>query len=142
MSKPWFDKGLQFKCTQCGDCCRTHGQYAYVYLAEGDVEALSKHLGLDRGAFLERYCQEDEGWITLRIDEPACPFLNESNGCDVYEARPKQCRSWPFWEENLDRATWEGPVSECCPGIGEGPVMPAEEVLRIARDTERWYEGS
>jgi len=133
---------LQFKCTQCGNCCRTHDQYAYVYLAEGDVTALSKHLSLDRADFLGRYCQEEEGWITLRIDEPACPFLNEENGCEVYEARPKQCRSWPFWEENLDRATWQGPVSKCCPGIGEGPLVPAEEVLRIARETERWYEGS
>ena len=142
MPKPWFHKGLQFNCTQCGNCCRTHDEYAFVYLAEADVKALSEHLGMDRAAFLARYCQEEEGWITLRIDEPACPFLGEGNGCEVYEARPKQCRSWPFWVDNLDRATWEGPVTQCCPGVGNGPLVPADEVLRIARDTERWYEDS
>jgi len=78
----------------------------------------------------------------LRIDEPACPFLGEGNVCEVYEARPKQCRSWPFWVDNLERATWEGPVTQCCPGVGKGPLVPADEVLRIARDTERWYEDS
>ena len=140
MPKPWFHKGLRFECTQCGNCCRTHDEYAFVYLAEADVEALRGHLELDRETFLNRYCQEEDGWITLRIDDPACPFLDSGNGCSVYPARPKQCRSWPFWAENLDHATWEGPVSKCCPGIGEGPLVPAEEVQRIARDTERWYE--
>ena len=142
MPKPWIDKGLRFECTQCGNCCRTHEEYAYVYLAEPDIQALSQHLGLERGDFIERHCQEEDGWITLRIDEPACPFLNEEGGCSVYPARPKQCRTWPFWLENLKRATWEGPISECCPGIGKGPLIPADEVKKIALDTERWYEDS
>jgi|TARA_B110000196_G_C20868641_1_gene530954 Fe-S-cluster containining protein len=113
-----------------------------VYLAEGDVTALTEHLQLDRATFLERHCQEEDGWITLRIDEPACPFLNEAGGCSVYEARPKQCRTWPFWVENLKRTTWEGPVSDCCPGIGKGELVDADEVKRIAIETELWYEDS
>ena len=56
--------------------------------------------------------------------------------------RPKQCATWPFWEENLrDEARWKGPVGECCPGIGQGPLFSAEEVERQARETEAWYEG-
>lgn len=139
MPKPWFHKGLRFSCTQCGNCCRTHDSYAYVYLAEADIQALSQHLQLDRATFLEQHCQSEDGWTTLRIDQPACPFLNEEGGCSVYQARPKQCRSWPFWAENLPKATWEGPVSDCCPGIGKGPLIPATEIQRIARETEEWY---
>ena len=142
MPKPWFHKGLKFECTQCGNCCRTHDEYSFVYLAEGDITALTEHLELDRATFLERHCQEEDGWITLRIDEPACPFLNDAGGCSVYEARPKQCRTWPFWVENLKRATWEGPVSDCCPGIGKGELVSADEVKRIAIETELWYEDS
>ena len=140
--KPWYHEGLRFECTQCGNCCRTHGEYAFVYLAEADVEAMAAELELTTLAFKERYCRELEGYTTLRMDEPACPFLTPENRCGVYRARPMQCRTWPFWEENLKRAVWEGPVKDCCPGIGHGPLTPAEEVTRIARETEDWYEGT
>ena len=39
------------------------------------------------------------------------------------------------------RARWEGPVSEICPGIGEGPLVPRDEIERQARETEDWYEA-
>lgn len=140
-SKAWYGKGLRFSCTQCGNCCRNHGDYTYVYLAEHDVEAIARHLGLSRRRFLERYCSREDGWVTLRMDAPACPFLQEDNRCGIYPVRPKQCATWPFWEENLERSAWEGPVQECCPGIGRGPLVPAEEVERIARETEEWYDA-
>jgi len=137
--KHWYHKGLRFKCTQCGNCCRNHGDYAYVYLTEGDLGAITKYLGLERPAFLERYCVREEGWAVLRMDQPACPFLGEDNRCAIYPVRPKQCATWPFWEENLKRATWRGPVKECCPGIDQGDLVPADEVDRIARETEEVY---
>ena len=139
--KPWYREGLRFECTQCGNCCRSHGEYAFVYLAAADLEALAAELGLSQAEFKGRYCREEGGYTVLRMDEPACPFLTPDNRCSVYRARPKQCRTWPFWEENLERAVWEGPVKECCPGIGRGPLTPAAEVERIARETEEWYEG-
>ena len=139
-SKAWFDKGLRFECTLCGNCCRNHGAYTYVYLAEADVEAIAVHLRLSRAAFLERYCRLEDGWVSLRMDEPQCPFLEESNRCAIYPVRPKQCKTWPFWDENLKRAAWEGPVKECCPGIGKGPLHSPEEIERSARETEEWYD--
>ena len=137
--KPWYHSGLRFECTRCGNCCRNHGEYSYVYLAEADLVALTSHLGLTRSEVLERWCSSDGGWTVLRMDRPACPFLDTEGGCQVYAARPKQCRTWPFWEDNLERARWEGAVSDCCPGIGSGPLHPAAEVERISRETEEWY---
>ena len=139
-SKPWYSKGLRFECTQCGNCCRNHGEYTYVYLTTSEVGAIAKHLGLSRARFLERYCLEEDGWVTLRMDEPACPFLGEDARCQIYPVRPKQCATWPFWTENLKRSTWEGPVKDCCPGLDQGPLVPAEEVERIAAETDRWYD--
>ena len=138
--KPFYADGLRFECTQCGNCCKIHGRYAYVYLIEKDVAAMSTYLGLSEPDFLERYCEAQDGWIVVRMDEPACPFLTEDNRCRIYPVRPKQCATWPFWEENLTPEAWEGPVKECCPGIGKGELVPAEEVLRIARETEEYYE--
>jgi hypothetical protein len=139
--KPWYYKGLQFSCTQCGNCCRNHGEYAYVYLTERELQAIPAYLGLSRKDFVARYCVKEEGsWHSLRMDAPACPFLGEDSRCAIYPVRPVQCRTWPFWEENLKRATWEGPVRACCPGIDQGQHYSREEVERLARETEECFE--
>ncbi len=140
--KPWYSNGLRFSCTQCGNCCQNHGDYAFVYLAPRDVAAIADFLGLSEERFLARHCQEVDGSVTLRMDEPECAFLQEDHRCAIYPVRPKQCATWPFWEENLDRAVWEGPVKDCCPGIGRGALRSAAEVERIARETEAWYEAA
>jgi len=134
--EPWYAPGLRFGCTQCGQCCRTHGEYAYVYLSGAEVGRIARHLGLTRDAFLERYCREEDGWIHLAIDSPACPFLTADSRCSIYPVRPTQCATWPFWHENLERATWEGPVRAVCPGIGRGPLHTREEIERIADANE------
>jgi Fe-S-cluster containining protein len=139
--KPWYENGLRFSCTRCGNCCRNHGAYTYVYLAPRDVSAIARHLGLEEGVFVARYCQIEDGWTSLRMDSPACPFLEPGNTCAIYPVRPKQCATWPFWKENLERSTWEGEVKADCPGIDKGELHPREEIERIARETEEWYEA-
>jgi uncharacterized protein len=141
MSKtPWYQDGLRFQCQRTGNCCRTHGEYEFVYLSETDVTAIAGHLGKTEEEFLEESCAEDGGYTILRIDEPSCPYLKNDNSCGIYEVRPKQCATWPFWEENMkSKERWEGPVKSCCPGIGQGPKHSAETMERIARETEEWY---
>ncbi len=140
--KPWYANGLRFECTQCGNCCKNHGDYEYVYITEPEIRAIAGHLGLARKAFLDAYCVKEPGeFVSLRMDQPACPFLGDDNRCEIYPVRPKQCATWPFWEENLKRSTWEGPVKECCPGIDKGPLHSAEEVERVARETEEWFSA-
>ena len=58
-SKPWYHKGLKFGCTQCGNCCRNHGEYSFVYLTPPEVTAIAGWLGVSRKEFLARYCQTD-----------------------------------------------------------------------------------
>jgi Fe-S-cluster containining protein len=137
--KPWYHKGLKFSCTQCGNCCRNHGDYAFVYLTAPEVTAIAAHLGLSRRSFLSLYCTKHEGAVTIRTDSPACPFLGADNRCGVYPVRPKQCATWPFWRENLERSVWEDEVKACCPGIGEGELHDLEEIERTASEDARWY---
>ncbi len=41
--------------------------------------------------------------------------------CAIHEVRPNQCRTWPFWTENLrSQAAWER-AAERCPGMDSGP---------------------
>ena len=137
--KPWYHKGLRFKCTQCGNCCRNHGEYAFVYLTPPEVASIARFLGLSRRDFLARYASKEDGAVTIRTDSPACPFLQADNRCGIYPVRPKQCATWPFWRENLERAVWEEEVAECCPGIGEGKLHSAEEIEATASEDARWY---
>ena len=138
--KPWYHKGLRFECTRCGNCCRNHGDYQYVYLTEVELERIPAFLGLERQEFIARYCTKEPGsFHSLRMDQPACPFLAEDQTCGIYPVRPFQCATWPFWDENLKKSVWEGPVKDCCPGIGRGELHPAAEVERVARETEQWF---
>jgi Fe-S-cluster containining protein len=139
--KPWYADGLRFECTGCGNCCKSRGEYSTVYLMQADVDAMAAQLGMTDKVFLETHCEGEEGWTVLRSSTDRCRFLASDNTCEVYDARPMQCRTWPFWEENLsDRATWEGPLAEDCPGIGQGQRHSAEEIQATSRRNENWYE--
>ncbi len=133
----WYASGLRFECTQCGNCCRNHGDYSFVNLGPKDLEAIPRFLGISPEEFLARFCTKEPGHFpTLRMDAPQCPFLDAGARCSIYSVRPMQCRTWPFWRSNLERERWDGPVRQCCPGIGSGPVHSREEIDARAEATE------
>lgn len=157
--KPWYADGLRFTCTQCGDCCRSHGDYQWVFLSPEDVTRLAKKLGMTNARFLAEYCDKDEDGLGHTLKWPkgargaggpppggrrepegrtspdiaACVFLGEK-GCTVYEARPQQCRTWPFWPENLRKKVWEEEIVPYCPGAGEGRLYTLGEIRKISKD--------
>jgi Fe-S-cluster containining protein len=139
----FFDDGICFECTGCGDCCKTHGdgdEYAYVYLSRKDVARIASYLEITEVTFLNAHCTTDEcGAVHLAELQGDCAFLRDGNRCIVYPVRPMQCRTWPFWSENMKRTVWEGPVSACCPGIGQGRRYTKAEILKICRDRDEWY---
>lgn len=122
----WFQEGLKFKCTGCGKCCT--GSPGYVYLSEPDVYRLADHLQMSAKDFLEQYARKEDDVYVLR-DRPGsydCTFL-KNNQCSVYEARPTQCRTFPWWAYHLnDRKDWEA-AAERCEGINhpDAPVVPS-----------------
>jgi Fe-S-cluster containining protein len=63
-----------------------------------------------------------------------CTFFDpQTRHCTVYGARPAQCRTWPFWNSNLEsREDWKR-TQQACPGAGQGQFFPLEEIERLAR---------
>lgn len=127
---PWFKEGLKFQCTGCGKCCT--GEDGYVFLNEEDLERLASFHSLSLSDFSRRFCRFVEGKLAL-LDLPRsggdCVFLKE-NKCSVYEARPTQCRTFPWWIHNLrSREDWEEAGARC-EGIDreEAPVIPREDI--------------
>lgn len=120
----WYAEGLRFACQpDCGRCCTRHGDYDYVYLDRDDVRRLAAHLKLTVHEFRSEWTRQDDGHTVLKMDGPACPFLDGAR-CSVYDARPRQCGTFPFWPENLkSRAAWDE-LGSFCPGIGKGDLVP------------------
>jgi len=129
--EPWYAAGLQFECQpDCGACCSNHDDYAYVYIQSAEAERLAEFLELKLEEFLERYAAVDEDELILRMDQPDCPFLDGSR-CTVYPVRPLQCRTFPFWVENLNsRRAWRR-LARFCPGIDQGGI---HDLLTIQDD--------
>jgi Fe-S-cluster containining protein len=124
--KPWFSEGLRFKCTGCGKCCT--GSPGYVYLSQLDLDRLASHFSLSPEEFTEKYTYQVDSKLSL-IDQPgsdACIFLKD-NKCTAYEARPTQCRTFPWWIYFLEsKADWEK-AGERCEGINhpDAGVVPS-----------------
>lgn len=128
MSEPWYQRGLKFSCTGCGDCCT--GAPGYVWVNKNEVAALAAALGVSVEVFERRYIRA-VGIRKSLIEFPNgdCVFFHsESRTCQVYNVRPRQCRTWPFWSSNLGSpAAWEQ-TAERCPGCNRGRVVPIVKI--------------
>lgn len=127
--QPWFENGLSFECTRCGNCCT--GAPGYVWVDDEEVAKLAAMRGEPLREFTEVYTYKARGKRTLREKSNGdCIFFEAGRGCTVYSARPKQCRTWPFWESIVKSPEEWQSTAESCPGMNQGNLIPVEEILR------------
>ena len=133
---PWYAAGLRFSCRRCGACCT--GDPGYVWLGPGEAAALAASLGMPEAAFLERCARQVFGRWSLREEEDGrCILYEQGVGCTGYEARPRQCRTWPFWPRLIaTRLAWEEAAAGC-PGMGSGEYFGPERIAALAREPVR-----
>jgi uncharacterized protein len=143
--REWFDAGggggLRFSCTMCGNCCT--GPEGFVLFTPDESAAIARRLGVSIEVFVRDYTKDSPAGRSLR-EVPSrfgldCVFLDRTTMpgkalCSIYEDRPAQCRTWPFWSSNLwSKAHWER-AKRICPGMDRGALIPPERI-RILRDT-------
>jgi Fe-S-cluster containining protein len=134
MPAPWYKDGLAFTCTMCGNCCT--GAPGYIWVSEVEIDALADRLGMGRAAFRGKYTRTVKGRGVTLIEKANndCAFFERGRGCTVYEDRPKQCRTWPFWRPLLaDRAAWNE-SAKGCPGMNRGARHDAATIAATAAD--------
>ncbi|MEX2169639.1 MAG: YkgJ family cysteine cluster protein [Pirellulales bacterium] len=126
--QPWYADGLKFQCTGCGDCCT--GAPGYVWLNQADTEALAAEVGLSVVEFERRYVRNVGVRKTLKERKNYdCVFLDgDTRKCKVYKARPRQCRTWPFWDSNLRTPETWAATCDVCPGSGTGKLYQLEVI--------------
>ncbi|MSN97012.1 YkgJ family cysteine cluster protein [Campylobacter sp. FMV-PI01] len=90
------------KCEICkGKCCI--GESGYIWINDDEIYRLSKHLNLEVEDFKKRYLIKIGSRYSIR-EKPynfgfACKFFDEKTlNCSIYEFRPNQCRTFPFWD--------------------------------------------
>jgi len=128
----WYRDGLRFECTRCGNCCG--GATGTVRVTDREIEALARHVSLRVDEFRAVYTRPlRRGEISLREKQnKECVFYQRDRGCTVYEQRPRQCRSWPFWGSVVESEERWSEEAEDCPGMNRGRLHSAEVIARTS----------
>jgi Fe-S-cluster containining protein len=131
--QPWYHEGLHFHCTRCGNCCT--GAPGFVWVDEDETAAIAQRLGESVAQFQAVYTRVAHRGRTLRERTNGdCVFYDAVQGCTIYDVRPRQCRTWPFWESNVRTPRDWQQTCRICPGAGLGDLIPAEEISRRLRE--------
>jgi len=101
-----FDKADEDKtfCKGCINCCLWPGE---VFFTQDEMAKAAELIGIDERTFADTFfdlADDRRRLKTKPTNDGRCIFIDE-NGCRVYDARPKQCRTFPYeWqrpEKNL-----------------------------------------
>lgn len=127
--KPWYEDGLRFRCTRCGNCCT--GAPGFVWVDDEEIRAIAAFRREPAEDVERLYTKKAPRSRSLREKNNGdCVFYQEGEGCTIYAVRPRQCRTWPFWESNVRTPeNWER-TCEVCPGSGQGDLISVEEITR------------
>ncbi len=139
---PWYNEGLAFICQGCGNCCSGPNE-GYVWVDDVEMEAIAKYLHIPLDQLKKTMIRKIDNGYSLIEKEPSkdCIFLswptNGQKGCEIYPVRPMQCRTWPFWQENLkNKKTWEK-AGRACPGINQGNLYHSEQIQSILNSNSK-----
>jgi uncharacterized protein len=112
-----------------------------VFLSALDLRRMAECLELSDEEFFLEYCEVVDLHLAERVNLIAeengdCVFLGDE-GCEIYKARPLQCRTFPFWPTTLiDTDTWQQ-AATACPGIGQGKVWSPEDISECLKLREQ-----
>ena len=103
---------LNFKCHQCGNCCRGDGQ---VFVSAEEISRMADHLDMNymdfRIQYLTKYHNQNILKSKYNLD---CIFLESDSSCKVHPVKPDQCKKWPYWPEMIhDEESFEDGQSYC-----------------------------
>jgi uncharacterized protein len=142
INQVWYQSGLAFSCRKCGRCC-AGPEEGYVWVTERELAAIADYLQLSPEETREKYLRREGARYSLIEKEIGkdCIFLNrteEGYRCAIYPVRPLQCRTWPFWKENLRTEKQWREIGVVCPGVDQDQWYAADRIEAIREgDSER-----
>jgi hypothetical protein len=124
-----------FSCNRCGNCCTN--QSGHVWVEPDEIAAMAANRNIPLEAFSARFVRNVGGRLSLVEERGRCAMLGDRNECTVYDARPRQCRDFPFWPGVLAGGEEFERARGVCPGILEVPRRAARRAAY--RDLEAFY---
>lgn len=127
---PWYKDGLRFQCTGCGKCCS--GGPGYVWVTRAEMEGIATFLKMSLDQFVRRYIRQRDNRYALietKRQNYDCVFLQDKQ-CLIYPVRPTQCKTFPWWKEQLNSPESWALAARYCEGINEhAPIVPYERII-------------
>ncbi len=127
-NEPWYKNGLRFTCSGCGDCCT--GAPGFVWVTKQEIADLANAKQMEVDEFEQQYVRKIGVRKSLK-EFPGnydCVLLGKDRKCTVYDARPLQCRTWPFWESNIRTQEAWAQTCDICPGSGKGKLHNLQHI--------------
>lgn len=152
---PWYAGGLHFECQQCGACC-AGPESGYIWITKAEIKLAADCLKISPDELTRKYLKRT-GFRTTITELPGtknCIFLQESSThtvdplnaggrrlCAIYPVRPNQCRTWPFWADNLTSPADWNRAAQKCPGVNRGRLYSLEEIEKI-KHQKCWWKNA
>ena len=129
----WEESGLRFECLQCGRCCGE--EPGSIWVDQEERTKIAEFLKIDETALRKGFLVRRGGFVSIKERENFdCIFLDhETKKCTIYQARPKQCSLFPFWNTLLtDQNIWNFYASRC-PGMNTGKLYTKEMIIDLLK---------
>ena len=139
----WYFAGLHFECLGCGNCCSGPAE-GFIWVAKEEIELIADLLKIPVKQLRRQFLKRSGFRLTIIEDTITkdCIFLKIIDGrkqCVIYPVRPNQCRTWPFWPNNLSSLDIWNRTAQKCPGINRGRFYSLEEIEKLCRQ-KKWWE--
>jgi len=108
-------------CEECGGKCCT-GESGYIWVTPIEMQKIANLLKISVDELKNNFLIKVGYKFSIKEKELdknnyACWFFDEKTSrCTIYEARPNQCRTFPFWDFFKNNVEV---VKKECPGIIE-----------------------
>lgn len=140
----WYVAGLHFECLQCGRCCSGPSE-GYIWVTGPEIKLIAEFLKIPKEQLRKQYLKRVGLRTTIKEHHITkdCVFMQQRNNkkmCSIYPVRPSQCRTWPFWRENLTNPNAWNQAAQKCPGINRGKFYSFEQIEKIKKRKNWWLD--
>jgi len=105
-------------CENCSGYCCT-GESGNIWVNKEEIKKIAGFLDLSSEDLVKYYLTKIHYKYSLKelkiSGDFQCVFFDDKNkNCSIYEGRPNQCRTFPFWDyfkNNIEK------IAKECPGI-------------------------
>ncbi len=107
-----------------------------MWVREIEIASIARFLKLDVAEFAATCLRKTlRDYALVEQANGDCVFWSPA-GCRIYEVRPTQCRTFPFWWEYLRTPKAWGEAARRCPGVGKGRLYLPQEAEHLMELTD------